>query len=121
MKTLAFILALVVGGAAWAQPRSAHSSEGWEIYSWRMGGRWYFSLLEGARREKSLEEIAGAKLEGLVELERKLTLLQMGERLAWGTDAHVRTRARLFAPPPDPIRVRIAERCARLGLKLSGE
>jgi len=119
MKTFAFILALLVGGVAFAQPRGAHSPAGWEIYSWRMGGRWYFSLVEGARRDKSLEEITGKKMEGVAELEQKLTLLQIGESLAWGTGAHVHTRAKVFGPPPDPIRERIAERCARLGLKLA--
>jgi hypothetical protein len=117
MKTLALILSLLVGGAALAQPRGAHSPGGWEIYSWRVGGRWYFSLVEGARREKSLEEITGKKMEA-AELEQKLTLLQIGEQLAWGTGDHVRTRAKVFATPPDPIRDRIVERCLRLGLKL---
>ena|SRR5438094_5840584 len=118
MRAIAFILALFVGGAAWAQPRGAHSMKGWELYSWRANGRWYFSLVEGSNREKSIEEITGAKIDGLQQLEQKLTLLQVGEEIAWGTGTHVHTRVKVFAAPPDSIRERVALRCARLGLKL---
>src|SRR5437660_328002 len=108
MKAIAFAFALLLGcGVASAQPRSAHSMKGWELYSWRADGHWYFSLVAGTNREKSIEEITGAKIDGVAQLERKLTLLQVGEELAWGTGSHVRTRAKVFAAPPDPIRERI--------------
>ncbi|HZS41025.1 MAG TPA: hypothetical protein VFF06_29555 [Polyangia bacterium] len=118
MRAIVLAIALLFGAAASAQPRGAHSMKGWELYSWRADGRWYFSLVEGTNREKSLEEITGAKIDGVAQLEQKLTLLQVGEEIAWGTGSHVRTKRGVFAAPPDPIRERILTRCAKLGLKV---
>jgi hypothetical protein len=120
MRSIVFAVTLFFAAAAFAQPRGAHSTKGWELFSWRADGRWYFSLVEGSGRERSLEEITGAKIDGVIQLEQKLSLLEVGEQLAWGTGAHVRTRRpQIFALPPDAIRGRILARCAALGLKVA--
>lgn len=74
-----------------AQSREASlapSMKGYELYSWKVRGRWHFSLLVGTNRLKNRKEVTQSKvrLEGVEALKRKLNLLAKGEQLTWSTD-----------------------------------
>ena len=92
--------------------------KGWEIYSWRVGGEWRFSLHVGTNRNKSCDEVrnpAGAL--GLDKLEGKLGELAGGEFVTWLE--HLRDQPCDLGYPPAPLMQRLRALCRRLGLHLA--
>jgi len=73
---------------------------GFELYSWKTGPDWYFSILEGTATVRSLEAIKSPKvqLRGTVFLKGRLASLPTGETLYWRTDKN-----RGLALPPQEI------------------
>ncbi len=49
--------ATVPNGSTTASDLAAGSMKGYELYSWQDGDRWYFSVLVGTNRNKTLDEI----------------------------------------------------------------
>jgi hypothetical protein len=81
---------VVVGGcgAVAAQQRDdgrGHSMKGYELYSWKARGDWYFSLVVGTNRQKSFQEISSprVRINGVAALKTKLDRLPRGEELFW--------------------------------------
>jgi hypothetical protein len=69
-------------------PRNQHlMMKGVELYSWKEAttGLWRFSLLPGTNRNKSLTEIAEAKVTvtDMSTLKRRLAILANGESVLW--------------------------------------
>jgi hypothetical protein len=62
-------------------PPDAHSMKGYELYAWRSEGSWWFSLLLGTNRAKSIEEVTdpSVALEELDALMILLSTLPVGE------------------------------------------
>ncbi|MBN2076515.1 MAG: hypothetical protein JW762_13280 [Dehalococcoidales bacterium] len=76
-----------------------HSMKGYELYSWREGDEWYFKLITGTNRTKTLQEIVrkSDEISDLVDIrvtgvDALLTLLHKlpdGESVFWGTGSRV--------------------------------
>ena len=62
-----------------------HAMKGYELYSWHSDGVWYFSLLTGTNRMKTIDEITdpAMRLEGVAALKAELKKLATGEFVTW--------------------------------------
>jgi len=58
---------------------------GYDLYSWNAGGAWHFSILPGANRLRSFDEVKNAEIsvEGVSALKSKLRKLEAGEKVRW--------------------------------------
>lgn len=118
---VAVIFAIASQGSVFAQQRRdglPHSMKGYELYSWRAGGRWNFSLVVGTNRQKTFGEIASSRsrIEGISALKRKLDMLPKGEDLFWST----RRMPKTSLPPKTIIDEIIAyARARQLNLRVS--
>jgi hypothetical protein len=123
MKTSRFVLCtlLLVFLATACQPKNplipepgVDSMKGYELYSWEKDGEWYFSILVGTNREKTLDEIqsADATLQGVDELIAALKPIPAGLYITWSA----------FDPlafPPEDLIQQVAEFCTEHRLELS--
>jgi streptogramin lyase len=91
------------------------SMKGYELYSWQVNGSWYFALLIGTNRIKTLEEIVASsiRLESLEALQAKLDQLHDGEQVFWLAD-----RVSGMALPPEEMIDAVAAHCSYLGVNL---
>lgn len=109
------------------------SFKGYELYSWRSGRTWYFTLITGTDRLKTLDEITSLKnvedrdwvkitVVGVAELKSVLSRLPSGAQVFWD-GAHptepgsTQSQVRLRMPPRRLIR-EMQTHCAELGLRL---
>lgn len=92
MKTFSFVLCAILFAllTAACQPKSPlvpeiESLKGYELYSWEKDGGWYFSILIGTNREKTLDEIQAADVtfKGMDELKAALESIHAGQALIW--------------------------------------
>lgn len=122
MKTAKYLVfAILVGsllsscGATRTTPTPfPESMKGYELYSWQEGDQWYFSLLVGTNREKTLDEIKAADtvLHGVGALTSALEQMPEGQYITWST------RETLSFPPEDVIE-QIENLCTEQGLILN--
>ena len=65
------------------------SMKGYELYSWKIKGHWYYSLLPRANRLKSYEEITARSIvkRDTAGLKTELQKLPKGEDVFWMSDA----------------------------------
>ncbi len=91
--------------------------KGWELYSWKAGEEWRFSLLWGTNRNKfcgeARNEAAALTLE---QLEAKLEELEEGEYVTWLPG--LRQGNCELAYPPQDVMEQVRRFCLRLGLHL---
>jgi hypothetical protein len=124
-RTISCIAVLVVPMIASAQTDQS-SMKGYELYSWKIKGHWYYSLLPGTNRTKTYEEITAP---GLVKkdasgLKAELQKLPKGEEVLWRADAPpgvIKPASGPIVEIKHPSRARIKSikaMCDRLGLKL---
>ena len=115
---------MLVAFAASAQ--AAQALKGYELYSWKVKGRWHYALLAGTNRAKSYDEIISPANErvGIAALEAELKKLPRGEEVFWMSAAHagvLKPRAKgaavLELPSRQRIR-RIKAYCDKHGVKL---
>jgi hypothetical protein len=87
--------------------------KGHELYSWKSDGAWYFSLLVGTNRLKTLEEIQDpvTAVQGIDELQPVLESLASGQYVSW-------TAANPFAFPPEETIQQVQQICQAQGLEL---
>lgn len=87
--------------------------KGYELYSWESSGTWYFSLLVGTNRLKTMEEIQApaTALKGIDELKPVLESLASGQYVSWTTKAPL-------AFPPDEMVQQVQQICQAQGLEL---
>ena len=122
MKTIRLLLSLILlalsmGACQKANPpipeQGVESMKGYELYSWEKDGGWYFSILIGTNREKSIEEIQSpdAALKGMDELEAALQSIPAGQYVTWSA------REPLAFPPENLIR-QVQQICKDRGLEL---
>ena len=121
-----FVTAALLLVALAASAQAAQAMKGYELYSWKVKGRWHYALLAGTNRAKSYDEITSAASErvGVAALEAELKKVPRGEEVFWMSAAHanvVKPRAKgsavLELPSRQRIR-RIKAYCDKLGIKL---
>jgi hypothetical protein len=121
----ALILVILVSGCQGVKPTAqpvnpllpsagTDSMKGYELYSWQEDGQWYFSVLVGTNREKTLEEIQSpdARLKGIDGLQPVLKLLPAGAYLTW-------LSRESLAFPPQEMQDRVKEMCEEQGVELA--
>ena len=83
--------------------------KGVELYSWRAGDEWRFSLLIGTNRVKFEREIKSpaATLANLADLKKKLAQLAPGEQVSWSGPGML----------PQAVRIEIETACRSFTLK----
>src|SRR5215813_1805201 len=81
------LAALFVAMGSSAQ--TGQSTKGYELYSWKIKGHWYYSLLPGTNRSKTYEEITapGVVKKDASGLKAELQKLPKGEEVFWRADA----------------------------------
>jgi hypothetical protein len=74
-----------VGQIEVVAPLKVPLMKGYELYSWQSDGKWFFSLLIGTNRMKSIEEVTdpAVQLEGVAALKEQLAKLPAGEYVSW--------------------------------------
>lgn len=99
--------------------------KGYELYSWQVGDEWYFTLITGTNRNKTVEEIkTGENIEsqdgwvkisvtGTDALKALLARLPKGENVFWVDGLIAPTE---FAKPPAEVVDQIQEYAVGLGL-----
>ena len=123
MKTIrtllsAILLGLLLSGCGMAsQPTAtpfAESMKGYELYSWRDGDQWNFSVLVGTNREKTLDEIKSADvaLSSVDALMSTLEKIPAGQYITWSS-------RETLTFPPDEIRSQVEQVCKDKGLILN--
>ena len=117
---------LLVAISAYGQ-NLPHGMKGYELYSWKMKGRWHYSLLTGTNRAKSYEEITSRSTEriGIDALKAELKKVPKGEEVYWRSAAHPgvekpRAKGSPVLEHPSRKRIkRIKAICDKLGIKLT--
>jgi len=120
ISTLGFaLLVFSIGGCAkkaspLAPVAGEESMKGYELYSWEKDGQWYFSVVIGTNREKTLEEIQSADvaLKGIDELKAVLKSIPAGQYVTWLSKDGLTF-------PPDEIIQGVENICETQGLSLS--
>jgi hypothetical protein len=119
-------LGVLVAGSFWLDPARmapgvtvtstpARSMKGWELYSWQIGGEWYFSLMVGTNRLKTFEEVSSpdVRVGGIEALKIELDRLARGEQVFW-----LEQRVQGVARPPDEMIEAIQTYCAERDIRL---
>ncbi len=90
--------------------------KGYELYSWNAQGTWWFALLVGTNRLKSIDEITvpGVAIKSADELRSHLAQLAQGEEIVWMTWTDDR-----LALPPQPVIEAVERMCQELDLELT--
>lgn len=123
---IAGLAALLISLAAHGQ--TPHTSmKGYELYSWKVKGHWYYSLLPGTNRLKSYEEITGPGVvtRDAAGLRSALQKLPRGEEVFWMSDApngadRSASGQTINVKHPSRNRIKgIKAICDKLGIKLS--
>jgi hypothetical protein len=91
--------------------------KGFELYSWQESGRWYFSLLVGTNRAKTVEEIhaSGARLDGMDALTPALRRIAAGQWVTWWTPSWAKGSVSF---PPQQVVEQVRGVCREQGLEL---
>ena len=124
-QVIAAAIVLLITFAAYGQ-NSEQSMKGYELYSWKVKGRWHYSIHEGTNRAKSYEEITsgGAERVGIEAIKEELKKIPKGEEVFWRSAAHPGVKKPLTKGSPIlelPSRKRIKyirAYCNKLGIKL---
>jgi hypothetical protein len=85
------------------------SFKGYELYSWRSGGTWYFTLITGTNRLKTLAEITSPEnveegdwvkitAVGVPALKSVLARLPAGTQISWVSARHLDSGGRESGP-----------------------
>ena len=124
-QVIAAVIVLLTAFTAYGQ-NSEQSMKGYELYSWKVKGRWHYSIHAGTNRAKSYEEItsSGAERIGIEALKDELKKLPKGEEVFWRSAAHPGVKKPLTKGSPIlelPSRKRIKyvrAYCSKLGIRL---
>ena len=121
IAAVGLLVALVVSAHA------AQAMKGYELYSWKVKGRWHYAVMAGTNRAKSYDEITARENEriGISALTSELKRLPRGETLLWRSAAPAGvSKPRVKGSPilelPSRQRIkRIKAICEKLGLRLT--
>jgi len=110
-----------------------HSTKGYELYSWQENNQWYFTLITGTNRVKSLEEIISNEntvtsdswvrisVQGVDSIQNVLNGLPQHEEIFWASKQWLKQaqiQADQITLPPQEIIDVVQEYCKQLGLDL---
>ena len=117
------VLFIAIAGSA---QTNQQSMKGYELYSWKVKGHWYYSLLPGTNRVKTYEEITDPERvkRDKSGLKTELQKLPKGEEVFWKSDAPagmVKPTSGTIIEVKHPSRTRIKgikSLCDQLGIKL---
>lgn len=122
--TIACFAALLISMTAHGQTPQT-SMKRYELYSWKIKGHWYYSLLPGTNRMKTYVEITAPSIVRRDEagLKAELQKLPRGEEVSWmsGAAGSNKSPAGQVLNVKHPSRTRIKgimAMCAKLGIKL---
>ena len=113
-----FLLAALAVGCGHSGPvlptDAGGQMKGYELYSWQDSGQWYFAVLAGTNRDKTIEEIRApaTSVKGENALEAIIRTLPSGQFVTWrgaGWDG--------LAYPPESVIERVKQLCAELGVQ----
>ena len=121
-QVIAAVMVLLIAFAAYGQ----NAGKGYELYSWKVKGRWHYSIHAGTNRAKSYEEITSSGVErvGIEAIKDELKKIPKGEEVFWRSAAHPGVEKPLSKGSPIlelPSRKRIKyirSYCSKLGIKL---
>ena len=117
--------------AAAQLPRSV---KGYELYSWRSGETWHFTLITGTNRLKTLAEVTSSEnvkeedwvkitVAGVPALKSVLARLPTGTQISWASARHVdsieRESAERIRRPPAWVFSELKSYCSKRALDLS--
>jgi len=100
----------------------AHSMKGWELYSWKKGDDWNYSILIGTDRLKSYDEVTSNEIivTGKDSLKMVLDKFPEGEIITWiGQDWLKRCWGNNYydlSLPPEDIIDEIKQYCSQINL-----
>lgn len=108
------------------------SMKGYELYSWQVGGEWYFTLVTGTDRLKTYQEVTiGRKdvaddwvelsVRGIHDLEASLAQLPAGTEVTWLGPRGLKQRGLKpgnLALPPRSTLQDVRSFCAQAGIEL---
>ena len=109
------------------------SMKGYELYSWKSGGAWRFTLITGTNRLKTLGEITSSEslvegdwvkitVEGVADLESVLGRLPSGTTVSWRRARHPgvdpSTSKVALRMPSRRVVKEIQSHCAELGVRV---
>jgi hypothetical protein len=102
------------GWSTTASDLVAGSMKGYELYSWQDGDQWYFSVLVGTNRNKTLDEIRspGSAFKGAEALEAALKTIPAGQWVTWFS-------GNTLAFPPDEVVAQVQQVCKDRGLNFN--
>ena len=105
------------GGCGGSSEPPRTSMKGWELYSWQEDGRWYFSLLEGTNRAKTIAEVhAGdTRLDGIDGLKPALQGIAAGQLVTWWAPSWA--EGTVTFPPAETVD-QVRRICEKQGLEL---
>jgi len=121
-QVIATVIVLFITFTAYGQ----NTKKGYELYSWKVKGRWHYSIHAGTNRAKSYEEITSSEAEriGIEAIKEELKKLPKGEEVFWRSAAHPGVKKPMAKGSPIlelPSRKRIKSiraYCNKLGIKL---
>lgn len=121
----ALLLILLVITASGQEPPG--SMKGYELYSWKVNGRWHYSVLPGTNRAKNYDEITSRQAErvGVDALRAELKNIPKGGEVFWRSAAHPgvekpRAKGAPVLELPSRKRIkRIKAYCEKIGIKLT--
>lgn len=124
-QVIAAAIVLLITFTAYGQ-NSEQSMKGYELYSWKVKGRWHYSLHAGTNRAKSYEEITSSEAEriGTEAIKDELKKIPKGEEVFWMSAAHagvkkLRAKGSPVLELPSRKRIKgIRAYCNKLGIKL---
>lgn len=124
-QVIATVIVLLISFTAYGQ-KSEQSMKGYELYSWKVKGRWHYSIHAGTNRAKSYDEItsSGVARIGIEAIKDELKKIPKGEEVFWRSAAHPgveKPRAKGSPILELPSRKRIKDiraYCNKLGIKL---
>jgi hypothetical protein len=123
-QIIGFLITLLI-----ASPASGWNSQskGYELYSWKQDGAWYYSVLPGTNRAKSYDEVTSAAVakKGSKGIEKALEALPKGAEVFWRTDLHPGIKkpagenVPLIKLPSSKKIKKVKDYCDKFGLKLT--
>lgn len=122
---MAGLAVLLIAIAGYGQTSLA-APKSYDLYSWKIKGHWYYSILPHSTGARSYEDITAADLvrRDTTALEAELSKLPGGSEVFWKGDAPVAARkvavthATDFKHPSRPRIKRIKEYCDKKGITL---
>jgi hypothetical protein len=124
-QIISCITALLISSTAYAHS-TQESMKGYELFSWKVGNHWYYSLLPATNRVKSYEEITAPAVvrRDSAGLKAELEKLPRGETVRWMSTAprgagKSPTGQVLNVKHPSRARIKnVKAICDKLGIKL---